>query len=103
MGVIRTRNEDTDEYCVAQWKSEPYTLQENTCMIDYESPIKAYTCEIVCDALFLNPVHNAKHWFTKMNQGNEDVTLGLKQILLSNVKIMRIGENNKFPIRYNKS
>ena len=49
MGVIRTRNKNTDEYCVAQWKSEPYTLQENTCMRDYESPIKAYTCEIVCD------------------------------------------------------
>ena len=41
----------------------------------------AYEGEIVCDAVVLNPVHDAKYWFTPMNKGISDVTVRLKQLL----------------------
>ena len=40
------------------------------------------------DAVFLNPAHNVKHWFTLMNKGNEDATLRLKKTLLSNITMI---------------
>ena len=33
--------------------------------------IKAHVGDIVCDAVFLNPVHNAKYWFTKIKKETE--------------------------------
>ena len=59
-GVMRTNDESSDEYYVLQWTSELYILQEDKEMEGYTPWITAYTDNIVCDAVFLNPVPFAK-------------------------------------------
>ena len=51
-GAMKTDDESTNEYYVLQWKSEPYTLQEDKEMESYIPPITAYAGEIVCDDVF---------------------------------------------------
>ena len=52
--------------------------------------ITAYTGEIVCDVVFLNPVYNANYWYTLMKTGVGDVTVRLKQVLLPNTTMTKI-------------
>ena len=59
-GSMRTDDKSTDGYYVLQWTSEPYILQEDKEMEDYTPTITAYTGEIVCDVVFLNPVPNER-------------------------------------------
>ena len=59
-------------------------------MEGYNPTITAYEGESVCDTVFLNPVYNAKYWFTPMNKGVGDITIKLKQVLLSNITIIKI-------------
>ena len=47
-------------------------------MEGYTPTITAYVDEIVCDALFLNPIYNTKYWYTPMKTGVGDVTVRLK-------------------------
>ena len=59
----------------------------------------AYTGEIVCDAVFLNPVPNAKYWYTPMTTGDGDVIVRLKQVLLPNITMIKIDKINTLPRR----
>ena len=101
-GVMRAYDESTTGYYGVQWKSEPYILQEDKEMNGYKPPVTAYAGKSVCDALFLNPIPNAKYWLTPMNQGNGDITVRLKQVLLPNITTIKIDKNNKLPKRCNK-
>ena len=85
-GAIRTNDESADGYYLLQWTTEPYTLQEDKEMQDYLPITTAYAGDIVCDAVFLNPVPNAKYWYTPMITGDGDVTVRLKQVLLPNIQ-----------------
>ena len=58
---MRTDDESTDGYYVLQRISELYILQEDKEMEGHIPTITAYVGEIVCDAVFLNPVPNAKY------------------------------------------
>ena len=66
-----------------------YTLQENKELEDYTPPITAYADEIVCDAVFLNPVHFATYWYIPMKIGVGEVIVRLKQVLLPNIIMMK--------------
>ena len=59
--AMRTDDESTDWYYVLQRINELYILQEDKEMEGYISAITAYAGEIVCDAVFLNTVPNAKY------------------------------------------
>ena len=61
--------------------------------------IKAHVGDIVCDTVFLNPVHNAKYWFINLKKGDGDETLRLKQIpvLLPNIIMMKIYNDKNCP------
>ena len=84
--AIRTDDKSTDGYYVLLWTSELYTLQEDKEMEDYTPPITAYTGEIVCGTIFLNPVPFVKYWFILMKAKASDVSVRLKQVLLPNIK-----------------
>ena len=101
-GAIRTNDESADGYYVLQWTTEPYTLQEDKEMQGYLPITTAYAGEIVCDAVFLNPVPNAKYWYTPMITGDGDVTVRLKQVLLPNITMIKIDKINILPKRCNK-
>ena len=66
--TMRIDVKNADWYCGVPFRSEPYVLQEDKYMKYCKPLITAYVGEIVCDAVFLNPVPNAKYWFTKMNK-----------------------------------
>ena len=71
-------------------------------MKGYTSPVTTYTDEIMCDVIFLNPVHNAKYWSTRINKGDRDITIQMKQDLLPNIIMIKIDKNNKLLKRCNK-
>ena len=59
-------------------------------MKGYISIVITYTGEIMCDAVFLNPIPNAKYWLTSMNKGDRDIIVRLKLFLLPNITMMKI-------------
>ena len=101
-GATRTDDESTDGYYVLQWISEPCTLQEDKVIKGYTPAIKSYAGEILCDAVFLNPVPNAKYWYTPMITGDGGVTVKLKQVLLPNITMIKIDKINILSKRGNK-
>ena len=101
-GTIRIDDESTNGCYVVQLTSEPYTLQEYKEMKSYTSLVTAYAGDIVCNAIFLNSVHNANYQLIPMNKVDGDITVRLKQVLLSNITMTKTDKTNKFPKRYNK-
>ena len=75
----------------------PYTLHENKEMQGYSPITTAYASEIVCDAVFLNPVPNANYWYILLKTGVDDVTVILKEVLLRNIIMMKIDKINTLP------
>ena len=102
-GVMRTNDESSDEYYVLQWTSELYILQEDKEMKGYTATITVYAGEIVCDAVFLNPVPNEKYWYTPMKRWVGDVTVRLKQVIIPNVTMIKIDKTNTLPKRCKKN
>ena len=101
-GAIGIDDESTNGYYVLQWTSELYTLQEDKEMEGYTPPITAQTGDIVCDAVFLNPVPFAKYQYTPIKIGVGNVTVILKQVLLPNMTMMNIDKINPLPKRCKK-
>ena len=101
-GATRTDDESTDGYYVLQWISEPCTLQEDKVIKGYTPAIKSYAGEILCDAVFLNPVPNAKYWYTPMKTGVGDATVTLKQVLVPNITMIKIDKVHTLPKRFKK-
>ena len=99
---MRTDDESTDGYYILQWRSESYTLQEDKEMEGYTPTIAAYTGEIVYDAVFLNHVLNANYWYTLMKTGVGDVTVRFEQVLLPNIKMIKIDKITTLPKRCKK-
>lgn len=66
-----------------------------------EPSIKAYAGEIVWDTFFLHSMHNATYWYTPMIKVDEHITLRLKEVLLSKIKMMVVDKINKLPHRCN--
>ena len=64
-------------------------------MKGHTPPIIAYVSEIVYDIVYLNPVPNARYWFTSTTKRDRDITLRLKQVLLPTITIMKIDNKNK--------
>lgn len=56
----------------------------------------------MCDIVFLNLVPNSKYWFPKINKGNRNTTVLLKQVLLPNIKMIKIDHNFKLTKKCNK-
>ena len=87
---MRIDDENTNGYYVVQWTSEPYIPQKYKEMKGYISIVIAYTGDIVCDAVFFNPIPNAKYWLTPMNKGDRDIIVRLKLFLLPKIIMMKI-------------
>ena len=69
-------------------------------MKGYEPPINTYTDEIMCDVIFLNQIPTATYWCTPIVKRDGDVILRLKQILLSNITMIKIDKTNLIPCPY---
>ena len=51
-GVTRTDDPAIDGYCIVEWSSNIYTVQDNTVTKGCNLPEYAYAGEIVCEASF---------------------------------------------------
>ena len=71
-------------------------------MEGYTSQITAYVGDVVCDAVFLNPVRFSKCWYTLMKVRVGNVTVSLKQVLLPSIKMTKIDKINTLRKRNNK-
>ena len=81
---------------------EPYTVQEDITMKGVEPQQTAFAGEIICDALFWNPVPGAVDWYTPMKKNEGLVMIRLKQVLMTGVTMMKITKENMLPNKCNK-
>ena len=85
-----------------KWITEPYTVQENIIMKGVEPQQTTFAGEIICDALFWNPVPGAVDWYTSMRKQEGMVMIRLKQALLTSETMLKISEENMLPNKCNR-
>ena len=101
-GAMKTDDEATQGYYLVKWITEPYTVQEGILMKGVEPEQTAFAGEIICDALFWNPVPGAVDWYTPMRKRGRIVMIRRKQVLVTGVMMMKISEENMLPNKYNR-
>ena len=101
-GAMRTDDEATQGYYLVKWITEPYTIQEDILMKGVKPPQTAFAGEIICDALFWNPVPGAVDWYTSMTKKEGMVMIRLKQVLVTGLTMMEISERNMLPRTCNR-
>ena len=79
-------------YYIVQQKSEMYTLQEDVYISEYDPLLKKYTVVIIYGATFLNLIPTSKYRYTPMAKEDDDVTLGLKQIIIRDLNMIKMYE-----------
>ena len=83
-----------------KWTSCAYALQEDTSLNEYEEPLILKSCERVCDAVYLNPVPKAKHWYT---MSTICIKVRLQHILLRDIELIPETEDNPLPKNISKN
>ena len=101
-GAMRTDHSAIDRYYIVEWILNVYTAQDDIGMKGHNPPEYAYAGEMVCEAMFWNPVSKAKYWYTPIPEVEGDTTLRMKQILLAYIKLVEISDNNQLPKGFNK-
>ena len=81
-GAMRTDDLDTDGYYIVEWDSNVYTAYDDIVMKGHSPSECVYAGEMVCKAMFLNPVSKAKYWYTPMLEGEGNTTLRMKEVLM---------------------
>ena len=71
-------------------------------MLGVEAQQSYFAGEIICDAVFWNPVPNAIDWYIPMSKKEGLVMIRLKQVLITGVTMMEISEINMLPSKCNK-
>ena len=71
-------------------------------MESYSPQMTAYTGEVVCDVVFLNPVFFTKDWCVSMKTGVEYITVILKHVFLPNITMIKKNKINILPKRCKK-
>jgi hypothetical protein len=63
-GALSTEDPAANGYYVLQWTSNPYTLQDDTALTEYDPPEMVEKGALVCEANYWNKVPRAKDWYT---------------------------------------
>ena len=93
-GAMRINDEAAQGYYLVKWITEPHTVQDDTVMMGVKPQQYDFSGEIICDALFWNPVPNAIDWYTPMKKREGMVMIRLKQVLITGVTMKMISDNN---------
>jgi hypothetical protein len=99
IGAFSTEDEETSGYYLVEWKSEAYTLQEDTVLTEFDPPLKLEAGELVADATYLNMVPRAPLWYTP---SESTTTVRVKQVLVAKLNMLSTSEGNKVPRGCNK-
>lgn len=84
IGAFNTDDPEADGYYLVRWTSEPYELEQDEELTDYDPPMKLPAGELVCEGQYLNKVDRAKRWYT---QSDGSTIIRLQQVLHSNVTL----------------
>jgi hypothetical protein len=85
-GAVMTEDESTNGYYVVKWTATPYTYQEDS------EGIAAG--DLVCPAVYLNPVGRARLWYT---ESAVDVIVRLQHAVVGNLELENESENCRLP------
>jgi hypothetical protein len=99
IGAFSTEDDKTSGYYLVEWKSEAYTLQEDTILTEFDPPLELEAGELVADATYLNLVPRAPLWYTP---SESNTTVRVKQVLAANLNMLCISHSNKVPRGCNK-
>ena len=84
VGAFQTEDPDSDGYYLVKWTSQPYRLEENRELTEYNPPILVPKGELVADAVYFNPVPRAPRWYTP---SGTSTTVRLQQVIEANLKV----------------
>jgi hypothetical protein len=84
VGAFATEDPDADGYYLVEWVGEPWTLDEDLVLDEYDPPIVLKRGERVVRAKYYNKVPRATRWYTPSNLLT---TVRLQQVLVANLEI----------------
>ena len=87
----------TTGYYLVEWTSEPYTLQEDTELTEYEPPIRLKAGELVVEAEYFEIVPRTKLWYTRMPGPNNRTTVRVNFVVAADLSLSSISSSNKLP------
>ena len=91
-GAFSTNNERyKDGYYLVEWKDEPFTLQEDIQLHEYDPPARIQNGELVCKAKYLEKVPRAKFWHTPTVY---ETTVRMKNVLSADVTLLPFSAEN---------
>jgi hypothetical protein len=84
-----TEDKATHRYCIVQWTSMPYTLQEET---DEFQEVK-----LVCDATYLNPIGCTRNWYTPGTGTVETNLIQIQHVVIGDIQLLQPSAMVKLP------
>jgi hypothetical protein len=92
VGAFSTDDERyKDGYYLVEWTDEPYTLQEDIQLLEYDPPARIQSGELVGKAKYLEKVPRAKFWYTPTIY---ETTVRMKNVLSADVNLLPISAEN---------
>ena len=91
-GAFSTNDDRYKEgYCLVEWTDEPFTLQEDILLLQYDPPARIQNGELVCKAKYLEKVPRAKFWHTPTIY---ETTVRMKNVLSADVTLVPFSAEN---------
>ena len=91
-GAFSTNNDRYKEgYYLVEWTDEPFTLQEDILLHEYDPPARIQNGELVCKAKYFEKVPRAKLWHTPTVY---ETTVRMKNVLSADVTLLPILAEN---------
>jgi hypothetical protein len=99
-GAFNTDDEAADGYYLVRWASDPYSLQEDVFLDDYDPPLQIVRGELVCDAFYCSKIPRARQWYTPPQDAATSTPIRLQQVLVGNLNVLPVGGDNRLPNNY---
>ena len=91
-GAFMTSDMEADGYYVVQWTSDPYTLQADSILDEYDPPLLMRKGELVCDAKYFKKVPRARRWYTPTHGTTPGTVVRLQQVVASDIQMLETTE-----------
>ena len=85
IGAFVTEDATADGYCLVKWIGEPYNLEEEYTLVDYDPPIQIPIGELVVDAIFFEKVGRAPNWYTPVDNLT---VVQVQHVMASDIKMV---------------
>ena len=79
-----------------QWLSQPFVLNENRTLDEYDPPQVLQEGETVCEASYLTRISRTRNWFYK-DEDLDSTLVRMKYVISSDIGLEEMGEGNSLP------